>query len=231
MFEKMFHFKQFDVMHSKSSMKVGTDGVLLGALAFAENTNNILDIGTGCGLIALMIAQRTKNNKIVAIDIDKDSIDEANTNFKNSPFKNRLNALVADVRNFEYNHKFNLIVSNPPYYQNSIASLDIKRTNARMANMLNFEDLIINVKRLLDEKGLFQVILPANLTSVFEYKCWLNNLIKINSIKIKTIPTKPVSRIILTFTHSSNQNPIVLPNKEIILNTLEYKEILKDYLL
>ena len=114
--ENNFRFKQFNISHAGASMKVGTDAILLGSWTDVSNTNKILDIGTGCGIIALMLAQRSQAI-IDAIDIDKSSIDEAAINFDNSPWKGRLRSIHSSVQDFskKTNTKYDLIVSNPPY--------------------------------------------------------------------------------------------------------------------
>lgn len=159
-----FNFKQFCVSHESSTMKVGTDAVLIGAWTELNTIRHALDLGTGCGIIALIIAQRC-NASILAIDLDEDSIVEANRNFSSSPWKDRLIAQKCDFRDFdEYAERFDLIVSNPPYFRNSLKSDTIKRTLARHDDSLNLHHLFQGSYRLLKKEGLLSFIIP------FQYK-------------------------------------------------------------
>ncbi|MCD4665845.1 MAG: methyltransferase [Bacteroidales bacterium] len=120
---KDFHFKQFNISDENSAMKVGTDAVLLGAWTDISETNNILDVGTGSGIVATILAQRSEAN-IDAIDIDKGSIDDAENNFDNCPWKNRLTAIHSSLQEYVKftSKKYDLIVSNPPFFSNSLKS-------------------------------------------------------------------------------------------------------------
>ena len=118
----MFRFKQFTVCDERSAMKIGTDGVLLGAWTDIEGDSRILDVGTGTGLIALMLAQRNASAEIVGVDISHEAIEEARDNFLNSPWAKRLSVTEGDVCSFESNEKFDHIVSNPPYFVDSLHS-------------------------------------------------------------------------------------------------------------
>lgn len=158
-----FSFKQFSVYHHRCAMKVGIDGVLLGAWAPVKNTANILDIGTGSGLIALMLAQRT-NATITAIDIEPNAIIQANENIVNSPWKERILAEEISLQEFARREsvKFDLIVSNPPYFVNSLKTPDENRTTARHTDSLTHKELMVNAKKLLASKGKVCLILPVN---------------------------------------------------------------------
>ena len=116
--EKIFRFKQFEVVNDRTAMKVGTDGVLLGAWCPVAEARRVLDVGTGCGVIALMVAQRNRQALIEGIDIDQDSIAEARLNFANSPWNNRLTAIEGDFNDMDGDARYDLIVSNPPYFTN-----------------------------------------------------------------------------------------------------------------
>ncbi len=144
-------------------MKVGTDGVLLGAWTEPENAGNILDIGTGSGLIALMLAQKC-NASIQAIDIEPNAIQQALENFENSPWPERLNVEEISLQDFSLKSetKFDLIVSNPPFFVNSLQTPDKNRTSARHANDLTHNDLLLCAKRLLSKTGRISLILPVN---------------------------------------------------------------------
>lgn len=173
----MFRFKQFTVCDERSAMKIGTDGVLLGAWADIEDDSRILDVGTGTGLIALMLAQRNASAEIVGVDISHEAIGEARDNFLNSPWAKRLSVTEGDVCSFESNEKFDHIVSNPPYFVDSLHSPDSLRTMARHTSSLKFEDLVTSAVRLLRPGGRLSVILPTECTMQFRFaafgRLWL----------------------------------------------------------
>ena len=193
----MFRFKRFSVCHSGSAMKVGTDGVLLGALASVVG-GRVLDVGTGSGLIALMIAQRFKAD-VTGIDIVEQAVVQAADNFRRSPWHERLTAVLADAANYAPTELYDLIVSNPPYYEHSQRSPERARTVARRADMLSYEQLIGTAARIMAPDGRFQVILPYTAAERFTYLCWLENLNLHERIDIRTKVTKNPKRVVLTF--------------------------------
>ena len=157
-----FKFKQFTVFHDRCAMKVGTDGVLLGAWADVNNCRSILDVGTGSGLIALMVAQRNSSAKITAIEIDTEAALQAKENVGNSRFKERIEVLPLSFQDFVpvAAGKFDLIVSNPPFFAHSLPSPDLKRTDARHANSLILNDFFVLSKELLNDTGTLSLIYP-----------------------------------------------------------------------
>jgi tRNA1Val (adenine37-N6)-methyltransferase len=156
---KPFLFKQFAIYQDQTAMKVGTDGVLLGAWTKNNNAKHILDIGTGTGLIALMLAQRFSNNDIDALEIDKKAFKQAKSNFKNSLWSSRLKVIHCPLQNFKSNHKYDLIVSNPPFFE-SLKQVNTSREQARQTASLSFEDLIIISNDLLHTNGELALIIP-----------------------------------------------------------------------
>lgn len=158
-----FRFKQFTVFHDQCAMKVGIDGVLLGAWTSVENAKKILDVGTGTGLITLMLAQRS-NADIIGIDIDPQTIVQATENINNSPWINRIQIIETAFQNYSITSfdRFDLIVSNPPYFVNSTKTPDKNRTAARHTDGLTHEELIENAYRLLTQTGKICIILPVN---------------------------------------------------------------------
>ncbi len=156
----MFQFKQFSILQDQSAMKVGTDGVLLGAWTPVNNCQSALDIGTGTGLIALMLAQRNQSINIDALEIDKDAFLEANFNFGNSRWSDRLNLYHTSLENFKSSKKYELIVSNPPYYTDTHKSEKSKRTLARHVDGLTFEKLLKYANNLLLDNGMCSFIIP-----------------------------------------------------------------------
>ena len=156
-----FRFKQFAVEQEDVAMKVGTDGVLLGAWANSDNVKRILDIGTGTGVIALQMAQRNPIAHIYAVEIDDTAAKRARANFDISPWAERLTVEQTAVQEFAPAEKFDLIVSNPPYFVDSLLPPDAKRSTARHTHDLTFEELDSAVCRLLDDNGRFALILPV----------------------------------------------------------------------
>ena len=158
-----FRFKQFTIFHDKSTMKVGADGVTLGAWARLGNTKKILDIGCGSGLLALMAAQRSSAN-IIAIDIDADSAQQTRENAANSPWRDRVETMHTSLQDFakQTSLRFDHIISNPPYFTDSLKNPSEKRSLARHTDTLPHIDLVVSAKKLLTERGKLSLILPVN---------------------------------------------------------------------
>jgi len=166
--DRPFHFKHFSLFHHRSTMKTGTDAVLLGAWTSTENTNRILDAGTGCGIIALMLAQRS-DAVIDALDIDLASTEEAAFNFSRSQWKHRLTAIHADLQ--EYRHsavfKYDLIVSNPPFFTSSFKTKHPRRNLARHTDTMNPEMILDVAETLLQSNGKLSLVLPSREGRLF----------------------------------------------------------------
>lgn len=161
--EKTFRFKHFNVVNDKSAMKVGTDGVLIGAWCDVASAQRILDVGTGCGLISLMIAQRNSYASILGIDIDENAVEEASANFSKSPWSNRLSAMHADFNEYHDAIPLDLIVSNPPFFSNGVEAPGRQRNIARHATTLSLEQLITHSCHLLTVNGVLAIITPADV--------------------------------------------------------------------
>lgn len=183
-----FEFKQFNIQQDKCAMKVGTDGVLLGAWVAIESCNTILDVGTGTGLIALMLAQRS-NAKIDAIDIDREAITQASGNILSSVFANQIQVYHTPFEEFvmRAEHTYDLIVSNPPYFVKSLKSPDIKKNLARHTDTLPLSLLLSKSKSLLTPNGRIAVILPFQRQKELLEIVMENNLYIIR--KTEVIPT------------------------------------------
>lgn len=163
MSNSIFHFKEFKVKQDQCAMKVGTDGVLLGAWANIDsNVNSILDIGTGTGLIALQMAQRSNAETIDALEIEPKAFEQAVENFENSPWGDRLFCYHASLQEFvdEIDEKYDLIISNPPYFNDTYKDLDKERALARHTQDLSFKDLLEGVSKLLTADGTAAFIIP-----------------------------------------------------------------------
>lgn len=156
-----FQFKQFTINQDKCAMKVGTDGVLLGAWVNCTDAKSILDIGTGTGLIALMLAQRSEA-QIDAVEYDTDAAQQAQENVAASPFKDRINVFPVPFQEFEPqdNKRYDLIVTNPPFFNNSLKPPKENRSIARHGDTLNFTEILVGSKHLLNPQGKLSVILP-----------------------------------------------------------------------
>jgi tRNA1Val (adenine37-N6)-methyltransferase len=194
-----FKFKQFTVHQGKSSFRVGTDGVLLGAYAFAENAKTILDIGTGTGLIAMMLAQRS-DASIFAIEPDDDSFKQACENVNLTNWNKRITIQCVNLQTFcRETQKFDLIVTNPPYFSNSLKNPDPRISAARHNDLLSPEELLTGVTGLLNENGIFQLILPYVEGNVFIAIAGSFGLYCTDILKIRPMPTSEIKRMILTF--------------------------------
>lgn len=202
-----FEFKQFTIHHDLCAMKVGTDGVLLGAWADVEHAQTVLDIGTGTGLLAIMTAQRSKAY-ITGIDIDADAIKQARKNGELSPWNDRLLFEEADVLTYTPQATYDVIICNPPFFQNSLTSPDNKRTKARHTASLPLPELAKSVNRLLKEEGHFFAILPTEVGEEFINFCWEHGLNLHQKCKVHTKASKPAKRVLLDFKKGRTSYPI-----------------------
>ncbi|HKO76235.1 MAG TPA: methyltransferase [Flavobacterium sp.] len=232
-----FQFKQFSLEQDRCAMKIGTDGVLLGAWTPIENNPfSILDIGTGTGIIALMLAQRSHAEQIDALEIDEDAYEQAVDNFENSPWGDRLFCFHAGVDEFveEPEDEYDLIVSNPPFYTEDYKTENPQRDLARFADALPFEDLIEVAALLLSENGIFSVIIPFKEEESFMAIAKEYELHPIKITRVKGNPTSEIKRSLLAFTR--NESDTVLTSELIIetgrhIYTPEYIELTKDFYL
>lgn len=194
-----FRFKQFTIHHDKCAMKVGTDGVLLGAWASAENMMRILDVGTGTGLIALMLAQRNPQAQITAVEIDEDAVIQAKANATCSPWGDRIEVVCNDFRLFQTESKYNLIVSNPPYFVDALNCPDKQRNLARHTCELNYEILFQRSAQLLCEQGRICIIIPAEAERLVIDTAWKYKLYPSRRLRVFTKPGKPYRRVLISF--------------------------------
>lgn len=203
-----FKFKQFTIRHDHSAMKVGTDGVLLGAWAGAplnpqSTTLKFLDIGTGTGLIALMLAQRFSGAIIEGIDIDKASIEQAKDNVEQSIFQAQITLKEQDFKDIDsFSNQYDLIVSNPPFYTEDTYGGKTARDRARHTTSLPFEILISNAEKLLAKNGFFSVIIPHQSATDFISICVENRLYLTRRVNIRSTERKTFNRVLLEFNSS-----------------------------
>ena len=228
-----FKFKQFEIAQDKCAMKVGTDGVLIGAWTLCNNATNILDIGSGTGLISLILAQRNHVAVITGIEIEENAFLQSQDNFNNSKWSNRLSIIHTSLQVFSSETKFDLIVSNPPFFTDSTQANNQYRKLARSTNSLNFKELISKSKILLSESGIFSVIIPFSRKEEFINIALENHLFLSRICNIKGTENSPVKRIIMEFNNS--QNTILEENlmieKERHNYTDKYIDLCKDFYL
>lgn len=209
----VFHFKHFDVINEQSAMKVNTDGVLLGAVAEVFPTDrDVLDIGTGTGTIALMVAQRLSllgaAFRIDAIDIDRPSVEEAAANFANSPWKDHLTALRTGLASFGIGRSYDLILSNPPYFDSSLKAPEARRNSARHVadpetspgvEPLSFREILEYSERTLRPGGRVCMVLPADLEKPLLRHAAMCGFRPWKTLRVKTVERKSPARLIVQF--------------------------------
>jgi len=163
-----FHFQQFSVLQQHSGMKICTDAVLFGAMAPVKQGDHVLDIGTGTGVLALMAAQLGAA-KITAVELTEEAFKEADINFNNSPWAKRLEAVHQDIQSFALadRQQYDLIISNPPFFENHLKTVDALRNTARHTDQLPFADLMDIAEQLLSLQGLFYLLIPAHAVAKF----------------------------------------------------------------
>jgi tRNA1Val (adenine37-N6)-methyltransferase len=230
-----FKFKQFTIHQDKTAMKVGVDGVLLGAWVDVGEAQNILDIGTGTGLLALMLAQKTNAN-FTAVEIDEEAAKQASTNFQRSLWRCKITIENVSIQEFTESttKKFELIVCNPPYFSASLNSPDNQRNLARHDNTLQLEDLFFSVNKLLSKNGRFCVIYPFDregglLELADKYQLFPNRQLYIKGTELK-VP----NRLIVEFSFSKKEvvkSELIVRNSQTNDYTVEYKNLTKDYYL
>lgn len=203
MANNFFSFRQFTVYQDKCGMKVGTDGTLLGA--WATGGRRILDIGTGTGLIALMMSQRFPEAKVTAIDIDSDASAQACENVASSPFVHRVEVANISLQDLEKtalsrNLEFDSIICNPPFFNNSLGCPDTKRHQARHADTLPFPTLFRCVRRLLSADGVFSAVIPSDCMQAFDSAARIEGLSTKRKCLVKTVPWKAAKRILVEYT-------------------------------
>lgn len=226
-------FKRFTVWHDRCAMKVGTDGVLLGALAKAPHPKIILDVGTGTGLVALMLAQRFPDAMIEAIDIDEGAVSQAMDNVERSPFCDRIDVRKEDFCKMEKHGTYDLIVSNPPFYEEDTSCPDSQRNTARHTTSLPFSTLIENASAMLSDDGVFAVIIPTERAANFIIECATNGLYLSLRTNIKTTMKKQEKRCVLHFTkekRTAEVNTLILNDAE-GKRTKEYEELTNEFYL
>lgn len=216
---KPFRFQQFSIQQSKDVFRIGTDGVLLGAMCNVTNAKKILEIGTGTGLISLMLAQRNVSAKILAIDINESAVKLASENFRNSIFNENLKVELKDFKNFETNENFDLVVCNPPFFEENASAKDVL---ARQQVELNFRNLVEKSTEIITKKGILSIILPSEAASDVKSLAEEFNLYLVREINIYGIEGGNLKRNILEF--SLAQKPLEISDFVIEKSPREYSD-------
>lgn len=230
-----FFFKKFGLFHHRSTMKIGTDAILLARWTEVAATDDVLDIGTGCGLITLMLAQKGINSAD-AVEIDRDSYEEAAQNFSNSAWKTRIFAINDDIKHYSdvCTKKYDLVVSNPPFFFGDNIPEKAKKGLARHTNTLSYNDLLASVKKLMKPDGRFSLVLPARESATFLQEAENQGFFLKKEQKIIPIEGKEPNRInmqlIVNQVDKVESESFVLRHSDHSF-TKEYKDFLKDYYL
>jgi tRNA1Val (adenine37-N6)-methyltransferase len=232
----IFKFKQFHVNQNQCAMKIGTDGVLLGAWTpLINNPLNVLDIGAGTGILSLMLAQRSYAEQIDAIEIDENAYEQCVENFEASPWGDQLFCFHAGLDEFvdEPEDEYDLIISNPPFHSEDFKTDDSQRDLARFQDALPFEELIEAAALLLSDNGIFSVIIPFKEEAKFVSMCKELDLFPLKITRVKGTPTSEIKRSLLAFSRI-DQTPLI---DELTIEisrhhyTPEYIELTKDFYL
>ena len=231
--ENVFRYKQFSICQDHAAMKVGTDSDLLGTLA--AGGNRILDIGTGTGVLSLMLAQRCPKAEITAIEMDENAVLDAQYNFKESPFHDRIHLVHTTFQNYILEHKgplFDSIVCNPPYFDTSLVNPDLSRARARHSSSLPFSVLVQGSFALLEDEGVFSTNVPPEVLPILKAEAELIGFQLQAEFQIKSVPQKGPKRYILVY----KKGHVALPKVETycMRNTDHsrsewYIELMKDF--
>ena len=234
-----FRFKQFEIHQDKTAMKVGTDGVLLGAwCSLSDEPESILDVGSGTGLIALMMAQRSDAETIDAVELDENAYEQTVENFERSDWGDRLFCYHSSFQEFahemtEEGEEYDLIISNPPFYTDTFETEDEARNKARFTSSLSFEDLIHGANQLLSPSGRFATVIPFKEEQTFVNLARESNWFVARVCRVKGTETSEIKRSLLEFSLQENE-PI---EEELVIEisrhnyTEKYKELTRDFYL
>jgi tRNA1Val (adenine37-N6)-methyltransferase len=203
-----FTFKQFFVAHDRCAMKVGTDGVLLGAWAPLAQAQRVLDIGSGSGLIALMLAQRSAESVLIdAVELDEAAAAQARDNAQESPWPERIRVHAQDIHHYAQHHagQYDLIVSNPPYFEPAVACRDQARHNARYTETLTHDALLESAERLIAQQGTFCVVLPHDIGEAFESNAQRHGWHTAQRLNVSDRADTPLHRVLLALTRQPTE--------------------------
>jgi len=223
-----FSFKEFIIQQDRCAMKIGTDGVLLGAWAsIAHNPFSILDVGTGTGILSLMLAQRSHAETIEAIEIDDAAFEQAAENFENSPWGDRLFCYHAGFNEFveEIDDEYDLIISNPPFYTENYKTENKQRDLARFSDALPFEHLLHGIAKLLSENGIASFIIPFTEEATFITIAEKTGLFPNRITRVKGTPITEIKRSLMSFSFTKTN----IDTSELIIETSRH-QYTEDYI-
>ena len=229
--EQVFRFKQFSVANRLAAMKVGTDGVLLGAWCGVEGCRTVLDVGTGSGLIALMIAQRCPEAHVTALDIVPEAVAEAAENAAASPWGDRITVMEADFNRAVADRllpRYDLIVSNPPYFTTAIKSPEAARAGARHGAGLGYADILRNASALLNPGGRVALVSPADRENDITLDCSLAGL---SVARLTRVYTKPSAQSPSRLLWEISVVPSPLVAETLVIGSPAYNSLLRDFYL
>lgn len=226
-----FHFKHFSVQQSSSAMKIGTDAMVLGALIDATGKSNALDIGAGTGVLSLMVAQKKENVSVTAVEIDHDAAQECALNISDSPWNDRMNVIHLDVLRFESGETYDLIFSNPPYYQSRLVNEDERKALARHESFLPAEKLVLKINELLSDTGDAWLIVPTT-----DVDAWIKQAEEVGlslhrRIDISGKPGKEANRTVICVSKTARPTSFetLIIRNESGKYSEEYKRLTIDY--
>lgn len=229
--ETIFRFKQFAVTNDRSAMKVGTDSVTLGAWVAVNGVGTALDVGSGCGVLSLMLVQRGVES-VTGIEIDGDAVEEARLNVAHSPWPERIRIEKGDVGEWSINQTvpqlFDLIISNPPYFSYELVSPEQWRATARHEGTLSFATLMGLAERHLAPEGRLAIVAPSDREKDIEWEAALKRLSVIRKCRLSTSPRKAPKRVMYEFAKGDFEQE---ENRLLIINSEVYKTITQDFYL
>lgn len=234
-----FKFKKFQINHDKCAMKIGTDGMLLGAWVDVTSAERILDVGTGSGIIAIMCAQRKPDALIWGVDIDEMAVCQARENVAMSPYSENININITDYRKFtisgsSINGLFTHIVSNPPFFTENTTSPDKQRSVARNSNSLPFEDLLGNSSKMLCDGGRLSIVVPSSLTKFIVSCAAKYSLFLCRRTDVADSPSACIKRSLLEFTYNiiqQTEHDLLIIHDENGGYSSSYRRLMADFLL
>ena len=231
--ESIFKFKQFEVNQEGCAMRINTDGVLLGARSMQAHPLHILDIGTGTGVVAMMMAQRFPDSFVDAVEIDESAAFRAGKNFSLSAFSSRLRIFHTAIEAYDTEISYDLIVSNPPFFVNDLKNAEDRKSLARHADAAFFESVLHKAARMLSPGGLLWLILPVKQADIFIAEAIAQNLLLQFEISICSDQDKPVIRKLFAL----GRRPAVVKRETLFIyeaqgiHTAHYKQLLKEFFL
>lgn len=226
----VFYFKQFSIGHDRCAHKVGTDSVLLGAWVNCEDVRYALDIGSGSGVLSLMVAQRCTAH-VDGVEMDLESVAQARQNVKNAPWADRIRIFHQRIQEFRSDVQYDLILSNPPYFVNSLKPPDGRRSGTRHTQSLDFKDLIAHVKRLLTADGSFYLVMPPTEFAQLNKVAIQSELYPFRQLYFRSRVSKPVERVLAGFA----RHPTPCEVQELVLYeesnswSKPYKDLTRDF--